>query len=551
MRAWKLNAGHYYTGMRFTIMLPAQPDVECLKVCNELAASYPIQLKQVSDTSAHAYRQYWPMSFLDDCYEEDVLVYCPPHTLLASDIGELIRRCQQNGSILCGGFSAAETAAIEATPMWFAAFPTATQSHLAGTFTAELANLPEIKEPDFQQTASMMAQVFTAATASFPLQIVDTDSVCELSIPATSQIHLEQVSFFALSDAPGIQYNWSTVFASIRSVREFLEATDLSGAWLYYQRTLRQIHKSLETSPYFQQRTIFKATKSPYYIFALDYIQQSAGIRALHYLCHALNESGHEAYVTCERTVSHLRTPILTEATMVQHHSAGREPIMVYPEIVTGNPFGARTVARWLLNKPGHIAGDTTFPDNEMIFAFDPIYLSGGGHGETLHIPTSDLSLFNNEDNPHDKDRDMICVYAHKYLAQGGALSEKTKGAVSLGKEQKLSHTEIAATLRRAKLLYVYEPSALISEALLCGCPVSIVVTDYWQQHAAGHSYTTDWGVVMNDDEKSLAIAQANVHNYREFYQDVVLRNAWAQIDRFIEITQAVAQKRTFGDVTK
>lgn len=87
-------------------------------------------------------------------------------------------------------------------------------------------------------------------------------------------------------------------------------------------------------------RNFYYTDHAPYYIFAMDYIQQSAGIRALHYLCHALNESGKEAYMTCEGTVPHLRTPVLSPSIVMQHQTTGRKPIMVYPEIVSGDPFG-------------------------------------------------------------------------------------------------------------------------------------------------------------------------------------------------------------------
>ncbi|MDP2827511.1 MAG: hypothetical protein Q8O37_02780 [Sulfuricellaceae bacterium] len=294
-------------------------------------------------------------------------------------------------------------------------------------------------------------------------------------------------------------------------------------------------------------RNFYSTDHAPYYIFALDYIQQSAGIRALHYLCHALNESGLEAYVTCEEsgTVPHLRTPALTPEIMARHHVTGRKPIMVYPEIVSGDPLAAGgIVVRWLLNKPGLIGGDTSFPEDNLIFTHDQNYLPFGWNCETLHIPTCDMSIFNNENNEHDDKRDLVCFYAHKYLSHGGQLTDHIKDAVSLCKDQILTHAEIAAILRRSKILYIYEPTSLLSEALLCGCPVSIITTDYWRSTMANGSYVADWGVAMNSSSESLALAKTNVHRYRTFYENVILKNAWIQLDRFVELTQATAKLR-------
>lgn len=287
------------------------------------------------------------------------------------------------------------------------------------------------------------------------------------------------------------------------------------------------------------KRNFYASSSAPYYIFALDYIQQSAGIRALHYLCHALNESGLEAYVTARVTAPQLRTPILNAEIMMQHRATSRLPIMVYPEIVAGDPLAAGgIVVRWLLNKPGHIAGDAFFSENDLIFAYDKNYLSVEISGEILHIPTYDLSIFNNDHNPCDETREYVCFYAHKYLDKGGLLTEHTKNALSLCKDQKLTHREIADILRRSKLLYVYEPTALVVEALLCGCPVSIIETDYSRSHMGDYSSSTGTGLIVGDSPESVARAKREVKQYRTLHEEGALKEAWVQLDRFIVLTQ-------------
>lgn len=164
--------------------------------------------------------------------------------------------------------------------------------------------------------------------------------------------------------------------------------------------------------------------------------------------------------------------------------------------------------------------------------------------GELLHIPTCDLSIFNNDNNLHDAARDRACFYAHKYLHNGGALTHHVQDAVSLCKDQKLSHSEIAGILRHSKVLYVYEPTVMISEALLCGCPVAVIETDYWRQNMPNYSYIKDSGLVMADSDESLAVAKANLHHYRYYYENVVLKQACEQLDRFVELTQAGAKAR-------
>lgn len=294
------------------------------------------------------------------------------------------------------------------------------------------------------------------------------------------------------------------------------------------------------------KRSFYRSMHVPYYIVAIDYIQQSAGIRALHYLCHALNECGMEAYVTCKRTAPHLRTPLLEPAILDQHHIAGRQAITVYPEVFSGDPLGiGGVVVRWLLNRPGHIAGDTTYHADDLIFAYNPSFLPPDIQGRILHIPTCDMAIFNNDNNPLDKKRDLVCMYAHKYLANGGTLTEHVKGAVSLCKDQQLTHAEIASVLRRTKVLYVYEPTALMTEARLCGCPVAVINTEYWRANQPNFVCPTEEGITMDLSEEGLRYAGARVGNYRTRYENFFLQEAWMQLKRFINYTQAVARQRS------
>jgi len=228
----------------------------------------------------------------------------------------------------------------------------------------------------------------------------------------------------------------------------------------------------------------FQRTSHPYYIVAPAFKQTSAGVRALHYLCHLLNESGHEAYVSAspENCSKHLRTPQLTPEVMQEHKASGVTPIAVYPEVVKGNPLGLNAVVRWVLNIPGHLGGDDSYPESDLIFHYSNIILDGI-ISDRLDMPLVDQRIFNEGNG--ENHRKGFCYYAGKYLHFQHKIApevlENPEG-ISLTLNIPRSHQEIAEILRTTETLYTYECSMLIFEALACGCAVAYVETPYLDQ---------------------------------------------------------------------
>ncbi|HFD86551.1 MAG TPA: hypothetical protein ENJ35_02620, partial [Gammaproteobacteria bacterium] len=178
-------------------------------------------------------------------------------------------------------------------------------------------------------------------------------------------------------------------------------------------------------------KQLFRDATSPYYVIAPPYTEMSSGIRVLHYLCHVLNLNGQEAYVSTDVTNGQLRTPLLTEEVKVRHIQAGREPIVIYPEVVLGNPLGARHVVRYLLNRPGALGGAEVFEDNDFILQYRREYVPDDMTVDAaLYLPHSDLSLFNT-DGIDESRRAGSCFFINRYK---GGLEDVPEDAVEVSR---------------------------------------------------------------------------------------------------------------------
>jgi len=311
-----------------------------------------------------------------------------------------------------------------------------------------------------------------------------------------------------------------------------------------------------------RKRQLKDLSSNPYYLFAPDYIDSSSGIVAMHLLCHALNVMGEEAYMSqysfdwqepfseIKKSVKnspeisvnkHLRTPILKLEDIERHKSIRKTPIAIYPEIVTGNPWSLKCVARYVLNVPGFLGGDTHFDENELQFVYRKAFSRAGVNCNQLYLPTCDLSIFNLE-NTSDLDRSGCYFYINKYRGNI-PLQSTTNKLTEISFRYKRTLTELAEIFKSAELLYSYEPSALCLEALLCGCPVVYLPNKLLTKELAfGHLGNA--GIAWGDSLEQIEHAKATVKDVYPTYLKLE-QEFWIQLDNFIDKTQVKSKEKT------
>src|SRR5205823_5441570 len=96
---------------------------------------------------------------------------------------------------------------------------------------------------------------------------------------------------------------------------------------------------------------------------------------------------------------------------------------------------------------------------------------------------------------------------------------------------------------RHCELLYSYEPSALCTQAMLCGCPVVYLPNDQMTEFPAADILGRD-GAAWSTSAEETARARATVHKVYTTYETMA-RGFDAQLARFIDITQKAAERVT------
>ncbi len=244
----------------------------------------------------------------------------------------------------------------------------------------------------------------------------------------------------------------------------------------------------------------------PYLIVAPSYTEKSAGAKVLHVLCDALNKVGQKAYICPMGEITFhpdLDTPL---------YKGEEDPIVIYPEIVNGNPLNARHVVRYLLYYAGIYAGPCSLPqEGDKVWSYSTRIARRWGNDNVLFLPVSDPKIF----YPRDGEREGICFYANKYRSFYRA-TPKCDGIeiTSAWPETKM---ELADLLRRSQKFIAYEDTALILEARMCGCEVELAYDDHFTECHTLEDFPLD----------------ADYNFYLKCQE-----NFWKQLDGFIEDTQ-------------
>jgi hypothetical protein len=197
----------------------------------------------------------------------------------------------------------------------------------------------------------------------------------------------------------------------------------------------------------------------------------------LHILCDRLNTMGLSAAVTCDIVDPRHDTPRISKAEILSVPGSLDNSILIYPEIVIGNPLRGRHVVRYLLNKPGYLNRKTF---EEMNYGADEYYIHfadefrpEGLKSRLCRLPLVDTTVFHA--SPRHRERVGFVVYSSRVAPDVASFPGWVSPVTIVSIRAPLDPHALADLYQSSRALIVAERTLAMLEALHCGCPTIIV----------------------------------------------------------------------------
>ncbi len=256
-----------------------------------------------------------------------------------------------------------------------------------------------------------------------------------------------------------------------------------------------------------------------YLIYAPPYTHLSAGIKCLYMLRDALVQRGEVAE--------------MVPMAILPFPEVNDDDVVVYPEIVTGNPLGAKHVVRWLLYYWGRYRNTGRYPHTDLVYGYTKRVAEHYGTEKILFMPSVDTTEFILPSE--GTKRSGACFYAHKYrmfyrqTPQNHGIEITNPGQ---------SRADVVKLLQTSEVFYAYEDTALINEAVLCGCPAVCVPTKSYWVFLADHEFKA--GIAWGEDNLEQALSTIKLAPYEYSYAQDMFKE---QLTEFISETHIMAGK--------
>jgi hypothetical protein len=211
--------------------------------------------------------------------------------------------------------------------------------------------------------------------------------------------------------------------------------------------------------------------------------------------------------------------------------------IVIYPEIVSGNPLGARRVARYFLNREGAVHGNSTgLTRDEFIIAYARKFRRDA-HEVLFRLVTS--THFHNRSSRASMARTLDLTYCGK--GERFAKVFTVPGSVRITNLWPQRKEELGQLLRATRYLFSWDcVSSTNIDAILCG---AIPVFMQWSQASRDELVSEEFGEFPYLEavvDGGSVYVETNINRFldkrREFLKRIeVLTNSWeGEVERVL-----------------
>jgi hypothetical protein len=323
-------------------------------------------------------------------------------------------------------------------------------------------------------------------------------------------------------------------------------------------------------------KTLFPRISNPFYIVSPPFTRISAGVSALHLLCHYLNKAGFQAFIVqyplhqraargLPSIVSlqdvgdyplGLNAPIITQDVIEYFDELKLTPIVIYPEVYD-NPFEVPFFGRYILNYPGLLA--PVFTEKEAFnVAYSKILAESlpertfgrSAPQDVLFMPTCDLDYW----SPPTKSpsiRTGAAYYAGKLKAIHGVTpSDHPRDAIEILRATQMPTERVREIFQSSEAFYCYEDTALAIEARLCGCPTIFVPHAHFDGRPLAEFETGAEGSARLGEAEGERYAMETVGQFRDKMQSSMAQ-APVRIAALAQKWTDLARAREYGGTIK
>jgi hypothetical protein len=244
-------------------------------------------------------------------------------------------------------------------------------------------------------------------------------------------------------------------------------------------------------------------------IYAPDYDEFSGGNLCLYYIANTICSYGLiETYIYSEKLPSWcLAKQIKRGQDPFQDFTTIENTLVLYPEIIDGNPLKAKHVARWLLNRPGFFGNQVSYEAEDLIFYFSD-YVASALDIEATHLATLYTRIYEFSASNQNEAREGTCYIIRKGFNLAEQYPPKKSWHCLDDYPSSGGYSYLRDCFQRFKYFVSYDHATYLSTlAAISGCisiiqPSPFITADDWRKLTANY-----YGIAYGFDNLDHAIA--------------------------------------------